>query len=154
MKRRGNAGLGCLVLIALALAIYVGGRGKTTTATIDEYAAIIQNGLDIAAGGRDIRSVRILNNEASTGERIVMITYVTTERSGSGLVDEYLDVLEAAALTIHARSLNLNVITLAIGAQNGDAIGSVVANYDDVYAWTQGEISRNALLDRLTVTDF
>lgn len=153
--KRGNKGLGCLVLIAIALAIYVGGRGKTPgAATIDEYAAIVQSGLAIAAGGRDVRDVRVINNEASTGERIVMISYITTERTDAGLVDEYLDVLEAAAQTIHARSLNLNVITLAIGAPNGDALGAVVANYDDVYAWTRGELTRGELLMRLSVTGF
>lgn len=113
----------------------------------------LSDGIFILAGGRDVEQVRVVDGRDNGGERGAIISYIVRQDEAADMIDEFLDILEAAAATIKSQELDLDAITLVMGSATGDAIGIIVTSVPDLLDYYEGRITRSQYFDRLTVTE-
>jgi len=119
-----------------------------------EAAQQIIDGLSIVAGGRNIETVQVADGRPNGGERVVIVSYLTTESTEVGYVDEWIDIFEGVAASIRANDLDVDSVSLVAGTATGQAAGILVTSIEDLIAFTQGEITRGEFLSRLQSTTF
>lgn len=119
-----------------------------------QYVRDLGNGLSLLAGGRNVDSVRVADGRAAGGERGAIISYLTTESTEVGQVDEIIDLFQAVAATIRANDLDLDSVTLVAGTAAAEATGTFTTSVQDLLAFSNGSITRSTFLNRLSVVAF
>lgn len=116
-------------------------------------ANALADGIFILAGGRDVQEIRVVDGRDKGGERGAIISYIVQQDEAADMIDEFLDILEAAAATINSKDLDLDAITLVMGNAAGDAIGIISTTVPDLLDYYEGRITRSEYFDLLTVTE-
>lgn len=120
-----------------------------------EYVRYLDDGLFLLAGGRNIDSIQVADGRPNGGERVIIITYLTTETTEAGLVEEWIDIFSAVAAVIEANRLDVDSISLVMGSgATGEAVGILVSSVADLLAYHKGELTQAAFLLRLQITAF
>jgi len=118
-----------------------------------EYIGMLQDGLFIAAGGRDIISVRVADGRANNGERVIIIAYASTETVTDDIVDEVIDLFSAIGATIDANDMDVDSIALIAGDAFGNTAGILTVSVSDLMAFHNGEVNRFELIERANFED-
>lgn len=113
----------------------------------------VKDMLAIAAGGRDIRNIMIVNNRPDGGKRVVLISYSTLLSDQTALIEELLDIYEGAALAIIKDKLDLDGVSLIIGVLD-QPVASAAVDVEFLVAWQRGELSRDEFFTYLSVSTF
>ncbi len=119
-----------------------------------EYVGHISDVLFIAAGGRNVQTIRVADGHAKGGERVILVSYLTTESTQPGYVEEWIDLFSAIATAIDIYDLDVDSVALVAGEATGQAAGALVTSVDDLMAFYRGEINRATFLSRLQTTAF
>lgn len=122
-------------------------------ASEQEDANSLSDGIFILAGGRDVQEIRVVDGRDNGGERGAIISYIVRQDEAADMIDEFLDILEAAAATINAKDLDLDAITLIMGNAAGDALGIISTTVPDLLDYYEGRLTRSEYFDLLTVTE-
>lgn len=125
----------------------------SAAASEQEDAKDLSDGIFILAGGRDVQDIRVVDGRDNGGERGAIISYIVRQDEAADMIDEFLDILEAAAATINSKNLDLDAITLVMGNAAGDALGIIVTSVPDLLDYYEGRITRSEYFDLLTVTE-
>lgn len=122
----------------------------TSTATSDQAQTrdLIDTVMALA-GGRNIYSIQITDGRANGGERSVFITYLTTESTEAGFVDEWIDLLEAVAHSLDFDDVDADTVALLMGSPSGVTLGLLSISAADTVAYYRGEMSRAAFILKL-----
>lgn len=119
-----------------------------------EYQRALLDGLFIAAGGRNIDSVRVADGRANGGDRAAIISYLTTETNEVGYMDEIIDIFEAVAGTIQAYDLDLDGVILVAATPTGIAAGAISVSVGDLLAYVEGRITRSEFISIFQTVTF
>lgn len=119
-----------------------------------EDAGTISDTLFLQAGGRNVEEVYIADGHANGGERAAIITYLSTETTEIGLVDEFVDIFSAVAVSIRAYNIDLDTVMLVVGDAVGNAVGTVTVSVNDLMDFHYVRITRSQFLDRVSIMSF
>lgn len=122
-------------------------------AIIDEtaYTIAVMDHVAIWAGGRNVQTVRAVNGRPNGGEVVVIVSYLTTESTEVGIVDEWIDLFEAIAGAISANNLDVDSVMLVPGEATGIGAGMLTTSVQDLMDFYGGRINRATFLSRLHV---
>lgn len=112
----------------------------------------IMNSLAIVAGGRNIERVEVADGRDKGGERVVLVSYLTTESTEAGYVEEWIDIFSGVAASISINDLDVDSVALVVGEATGEVAGVLAVGVDDLMAFYEGRITRSQFLNRLSST--
>jgi hypothetical protein len=126
----------------------------TATLTENVTAERIRSLLNTVAGGRDIRTVYVVDGRDNGGTRGVLIGYVTTEANIDAMVEEVFDILIGVGAAIRANDLDLDEVTMLAADVDENTVAIIVVEVEDLLAWLDGDLTRAELVEQMVITDF
>jgi hypothetical protein len=114
----------------------------------------IRDSLAILAGGRNVEIVVVIDGRPNGGTRSAQVTYLSTESTENGIIEEMLDILDAVYVAKEQYDIDLDEVALIVGDPFGAAVAMVAIDVDDLVAFKRGSITRGQFILRMQFVTF
>lgn len=114
--------------------------------------ALIEN-IDRYATNDNIDDVQIVDTRDRGGERGLFISYRSTQGTADSLMNEMIDLFDAAARASARQNMNFDSVVLIVMDINGIEIGYFITDMDDIEDYQQNRITREEFLTRIEAAE-